>query len=306
MSFSLLATEEEESIRKKIWQSIQITPQQANEISQCEQKSEKWLEYRALRLTASNFGTAAGHNPYCSPEKLLKQRIWNIREPSNAAMEYGTKLEDPTRDLYIAFRKKQNPQKKNTFKVDNQNLVVLPHEPYLGYSPDGIVHDVENGKEVTFLLEIKVPFRKGFYGLIPLYYYDQIQGIMGIANYPYCDFVVSTPKYTRIQRFEYNEKYWKQILKPRLENWFMKRFLPRLAWKELKKIDYGEINPSIKISLNSSKSEPIVEDINKSTESRKRKECPFTLPTVSLSQNPLCSNNSTPNKKTCPFKLSTK
>lgn len=102
---------------------------------------------------------------------------------------------------------------------------------------------------LTWLNEYKCPARKRFYGRIPLYYYDQIQGILALAvTLVFVDFCVYTPKYTHVQRFRFNEKYWKEVLFPGIYRFYMEEYLPRKYLQYLGKLEYGEIEPVVKIT----------------------------------------------------------
>jgi len=99
-----------------------------------------------------------------------------------------------------------------------------------------------------WLLELKCPSTKLFYGRCKLYYYDQIQGIMGLKGFLASDFVVRIVKYTVVQRYMYNHMYWTTILKPKMLHWYMDTFVPRLVWKQMGKLEYGETEPILRIT----------------------------------------------------------
>ena len=112
---------------------------------------------------------------------------------------------------------------------------------YIGCSPDGLVE--ECGEEGC--LEIKCPSSKrDFYANdkryartgIPPQYFDQIQGLMHFAQRAWCDFVVyvvvpnSQRRRMWVRRYMYDRRYCSQVLFPKLNAWYMKRYVPlRLA-----------------------------------------------------------------------------
>jgi hypothetical protein len=100
---------------------------------------------------------------------------------------------------------------------------------------------------LEWLLELKCPFSKIFYGRIKLYYYDQIQGIMALRGYAASDFAVRIVKYTCIQRYLLNRSYWNGCLKPKMLHWYLSIFVPRLVWKQMGKLEYGETEPILRI-----------------------------------------------------------
>lgn len=217
--------------------SLEVTHEQYESIKNCPQRTTEWHDARRDRLTASRYGNALGHNPYSkgSPEDLVLSMLYPNFQ-SNFAMEYGTRNEPTALNRYVAhvrseYLKSNEPTKANGFWVEDTGLLVIESCPMFGVSPDGIVHD--NGK--LRLLEIKCPwkYRKsdGFYETIPHMYYDQIQGIMGLLRLNGmvlhgCDFVVWTPKRTRIEHFEFDKNYFDDFMLPRLKQWYMQKYAP--------------------------------------------------------------------------------
>lgn len=221
------------------YQEFAVTAEDVKRIEQAEQRSDAWKAARKWRLTGSNFGAAAGHNPYKSPEGLVVDMLWG-NFTGNAATEWGTQYEPVACAMYEARMRQQWPD----FVVQHKGLIVIPDTPFIGVSPDGLCRywDAAAGHYVTFLLEIKCPFRwkqdKFYDGHVPTYYYDQIQGIMGFLGLPFCDFVVWTPAGMEINRVQYDPAYFCDVLKPLLLAWYEKLFYPKLCgWRE------GRIKP---------------------------------------------------------------
>ena len=247
-----------------------------------------WLGHRKGRLTGSTFGAAAGHNKYKSPKGLLKDLLWRTFK-GNRATRWGTDHEPVACDAYMQFKKKQlAPQLRaalrkeyagifvdnivsmlldvyageDIFHVDFPGLMVVKDHPWVGTSPDGIVYELG----VKGLLEIKCPFRKTLYGKIPPYYFDQIQGIMGFQRLPWCDFAVWTPDELEVVRYPFDKEYFEGTLRPALETFYMKEYLPRLIKKERGLLKFGEINEVVEL------------DIDIGTKKRKRKPVQMKLP----------------------------
>jgi len=99
-----------------------------------DQRSPSWLLSRKLRLTASNFGAAAGLSPYCSPRGLLLQMLFQTFR-GNEATRYGTESESGACDAYIATMNRDG----DTVVHTESGLSVSSRFPFLGASPDGIV-----------------------------------------------------------------------------------------------------------------------------------------------------------------------
>lgn len=202
---------------------LQVTQEQVVAIRSFAQRSPEWLQARVGRLTASNFGAAAGFNPYQSPQGLCQELLWGTFE-GNPATRWGSALEDMARMEYIKYMydrhfmtaRRIGALRKNfdvpifQCKVWECGLTVFEDAPFLAGSPDGLVHtNLFDGKEIRVLLEIKCPgpdpklpyaeqpaYQESKYPDIPAgippYYYCQIQGLMAIYKLKYTDFVVKT------------------------------------------------------------------------------------------------------------------
>lgn len=77
----------------------------------------------------------------------------------------------------------------------------------------------------------------------PEYYYDQIQGVMAINGWPWCDTVVYTPLETEVIRFYANAEYWSKTLFPALRSFYFDEFLPRLQLRCQGKLPRGAVDP---------------------------------------------------------------
>ena len=204
-------------------QFLAVTPEQVVNIRAFKQKSPEWLQARVGRLTASNFGAAAGFSTYQSPNQLLQELLWGTFE-GNRATRWGQIMEDVARMDYIKYMYDQHfmtarrigELRKNhdvppfECKVWECGLTVWEEHPFLAGSPDGLVHTNNfDGKEVRLLLEIKCPgpesklpyaeqpaYQESKYPEIPAgippHYYCQLQGLMAIYKLKQADFVVKT------------------------------------------------------------------------------------------------------------------
>lgn len=200
--------------------------------------------FRAARLTASVFGTALGHNKYASEEDLIKDMLWGTVQP-NADMAYGSMMEDVACEV---FEKMLFLLSGGATKVEHAGLMLdaptlrcgtdpesgeAVYEGWAGTSPDGLVHVPCDTK--VQLLEIKCPSRNksNFYSdrnahqrfCIPWYYYDQIQGIMGLRKLSTSYFVVYLPDRTQILKYEFNAPYFKSLLNGLRDFWYT-RYIP--------------------------------------------------------------------------------
>ena len=250
-----------------------LKPDEALAMQALEQRSVAWLEARVNRITASNFGAAAGINPYCKPDDLLAQLLFRTFE-GNEATAYGTKQEPVACDQYctsIAQDPIYGSGALEPPKWRDSGLSICSRWPFLGASPDGIVtaqafsstvpvnyRSVVPGFDLMtrtfdpsrgiislpswtpptenpheYLLEIKCPFRKRLYGPIPIYYYAQIQGCMQILDLAYCHFYVWTPTKSSTDCFPRNQSFWDDFLLPRLTDFYFERYMPTVLLKSL-------------------------------------------------------------------------
>lgn len=162
------------------------------------QGSPAWFSARRGKMTASNFGAAAGVNPYVSRKKKAKEML----EP-----------EEPLVNIPACTWGNQN--ERNALKdymirtgnvVATKGFVLHPHYSWLGGSPDGLVG--ERG-----MIEIKCPYAKMVPHLrIPPWYYCQVNGLMEIFNRDWCDFVSWTPQEMKIYRVYRDPILWSYLL----------------------------------------------------------------------------------------------
>jgi hypothetical protein len=66
--------------------------QQRQRIEKMKQGTQDWMDARKYRLTASNFGAAAGHNRFRSPEELVQDMLYGEFK-GNDATRWGSEKE---------------------------------------------------------------------------------------------------------------------------------------------------------------------------------------------------------------------
>jgi putative phage-type endonuclease len=234
-----------------VLKSLEVTQEQADAIASIPQGTEAWLNARKNRITASNFGAAIGMNKYKSPRGLLKDLLWNTFR-GNAATRWGSEHEDVAREAYVHYiqsqiREGQGPY--TSIRVEETGLYVNPDRPWLGSSPDGVVHvSTRDGGSHKFLLEIKCPYRKRFYDPpVPDYYNCQIQGVMANMNLPYCDFVVWIPGGMQITRVNFDQDFWDHTLLPGLHAFYFDHYLLLAVAKHNGDLEEGEVEVELKL-----------------------------------------------------------
>ena len=247
---------EMEKKKQDFLEKLKIEQDMVIKVMNIPQGTPEWLQWRLCRMTASNYGAVAGHNPYKSPKQLLGDLLWNTFKGNNAT-KWGSEHESDAAKIYEKFISGYH-EKEGTMEFFYPGLIISQNQPWLAVSPDGLPALQKYNKTtdtnsllLRFLLEIKCPFSKKLYPHIPHYYFDQIQGIMGILNLPFCDFVVWTPEKSQVRRYNFDSSYWVQVLFPKLRKFFMDEYLPRLILKEEGQLLEGEIDPVMQINIDS-------------------------------------------------------
>lgn len=161
------------------------------------QRSKEWFEARKTRITASNVATLLLRNkttcekyvnlyglddtfsyddkpcnPYSNKHQFIIDKIKQTFTGSPATY-WGQKYEPIANDIY---------ERKFNRKVLEFGLLVHDNLDWLAASPDGITVD-------GVMLEIKCPYRRKITGIPNLYYYQQVQIQLEVANLETCDFL---------------------------------------------------------------------------------------------------------------------
>ena len=143
-------------------------------VKQPEQRTEAWYAMREERITASDFATALDVSPYQRDYTLLWKKVTRSRKfNTNSAILWGVKYEDVAIQIY---------EYRNKTTVREYGCIEHPNLPWLGASPDGITDD-------GVMVEIKCPSSRPITGVIPSYYWCQVQGQLEICELDRCDFL---------------------------------------------------------------------------------------------------------------------
>jgi len=127
---------------------LRVSPEQRDAIAKMEQGSPQWLHSRHGRLTASNFGAAAGHQGKAKQRDLLKQMVWpdtgGLTGFVRRMAQYGTDHEEIARQIYIGDRCRGNAlyDEPAKFRIFETGLLVSQTHGWLGASPDFVVEEV--------------------------------------------------------------------------------------------------------------------------------------------------------------------
>jgi putative phage-type endonuclease len=160
------------------------------------QRTQEWFEARKHRITASNVATLLlrdektckkyvelyglgdyfdfdnkSCNPYSNKQQFIIDKIKQTFTGSPATY-WGQKYEPIATQIY---------EKKFNTKVIEFGLLTHDTIPWIAASPDGITED-------GTMLEIKCPYRRKITGVPTLYYYQQVQIQLEVADLEKCDF----------------------------------------------------------------------------------------------------------------------
>ena len=102
-----------------------------------------WLEFRLYGIGGSDSSCVIGLNPWKSNRELWVEKVNKVYEEieDNDAMEYGREAEELIRGLFVL-------RNKNKFEMNYIPLTILNNNeyPFLMYSPDGLIYEIETGK----------------------------------------------------------------------------------------------------------------------------------------------------------------
>lgn len=234
-------------------------------LNSSQQGSQGWHEARYNRLTASKFGAAIGKSQFSTPEKTA-DHVAGIKyeEHDQAAIErmsHGTQMEPLARDWYC---KKYGVEAEEVgIAIPKWNVDIggsLDGMVYHWLSPEDQRRNSNNligerigpdgrlKRTLVGAIEIKCPKngvywplkkrvqdisngidRTGDYSHIYPNYYAQMQGCIKISNLPWCDFIVFCPDKNDVyvERVEFNEQYWTNILEPGINDFITHQLKPR-------------------------------------------------------------------------------
>jgi putative phage-type endonuclease len=167
------------------------------------QQSPEWFRERAKRLTASDFGSAAGvEGAYKTRPKLWKIKTQREVIKPNEFMYFGTEHEPVARYRYEVV---------SGNLVDDVSLVIHPDHDFLGASPDGLIPAVG-------LLEVKCRQRDP-HESISEQFMAQIQGQLACSQMDKCHLISWSPHGYRIWEILKSNDYWNWIFPLLTEFW---------------------------------------------------------------------------------------
>lgn len=252
---SSLITEED---RRAFLREMEVTDEEIRAADCIDQKSSfaDILKARGQRLSASNAGAAAGHNPHKSKLALCKDMLWP--KPFKAvATEYGNAMESTAYAIVqMTVKQTMHEYGYETIWFETTGTRIWKENPWLCASADGLVRlrrRVGGGgpESVDGVLELKAPWRKEFYETTPHYYYDQFHCQATFHGADFIVFGVYTPDATQVNYFHRDANYWDNDLFPKLRSFYMDVYLPRAIYKRrgLLKEDEVDLLPVIQVPV---------------------------------------------------------
>jgi len=224
---------------------VRCTSEQTDIIAKYPQRSKEWIESRKYCITASDFGTVNGENPYESVNVLLKKKVFSTFK-GNQYTEYGKQNEEHAKESFLEWYNFFEP----SAKFREVNLIKYHQTPWMAVSPDGLIDTMDNQVDVV---EFKCPARikdsnehpyQKYRFNTPSYYYAQIQGIAGYLHshgtkIRHIWFVVWQPKRTWITLHSFDKCYYDSMF-PKLKSFYFEKLLLLLTRKYNDEICFNE------------------------------------------------------------------
>lgn len=229
-------------MQMKILHSIHVSgPDHVRLICSHPQRSPEWFSARQHRITGSKAGAAANMNEYESQDQLLRELLWPTFV-GNRACTNGVLMEPFAAKSLLRLERR----KDSGVQLAIPGLIVSVEEPIIAYSADGVLIYSDGTRK---LVEIKTPVRRKPYSTVPLMYTCQIQLGMYILNLQSCLFVVycgaGTPGVddnTHVTEIPRDNNFIKNLLLPRLREFYFKRYLPLRVCFDLGGLRKGQVH----------------------------------------------------------------
>lgn len=144
------------------------------QIKKIEQRTDEWYAARKTMITASDWADALNQGKGGGKEDIiLKKCDKGPAFTGNVFTEWGVKYEPVATRMY---------EIRNHTPVYEFGVLRHPIYSFLGASPDGITPK-------GVMLEIKCPYKRKITGVVPSYYWTQVQGQLEVCDLEICDFL---------------------------------------------------------------------------------------------------------------------
>ena len=235
-------------------ESLTLTEEEYQKASACKQRTPEWYAYRYGRLSASNFGAAAGHNAYHADGhgKLLKTMLWprssrDRDDKARANMAYGTVMEK--HGIKIARLSVVSHYQSLGYEqvwIDDTGTMICREHPWLSVSSDGLIYAVGaqgSGLEpMRGTLEHKCRTSGAVYDAAPHHYNDQFQGAGALLKVDEIAFSSYGVVRTAVLYYRFDPAYW-AVLFGKLQGFYMTQFVWRAILKARGLIAPGCVDP---------------------------------------------------------------
>lgn len=186
----------------------------------------EWKNERKFRITGSRCYNLYTYSKHDWENKSIKY-FWPT-EFKTKATNHGNKFEAEAREAYM---------NECLLHVEECGLIICKNEPWLAYSPDGVVIkdskvyrlleikcplDLQNTERGTLLQKCKYLNQKEFSLKEKHQYYGQVQLGLTLLNLKQCDFVIysSESKTLEIITIDYNKEFATKLLSTLKKNYF--------------------------------------------------------------------------------------
>ena len=211
---------------------------------------QEWHDQRKGRLTASRFHQICTRSKSLQASSstdadcLVSTLLGYNKAPNTAALKHGQSMEPHAKANYLSVAKKNHRKLVSS----EAGLVIMPEKPFIAVSPDLLIECLCCGQG---LVEIKCPY--SIRGTTPSSsnlayleeiegkttlkknsdYYYQIQGQMAVTGRAYTDLVVFTTHGNFIERINFYELFWLDML-IKLEWFWVNCLCPEVLYKTIK------------------------------------------------------------------------
>lgn len=176
------------------WQTMTVDQKKAKithlkSVPQIEQRTTAWYEHYAHVLTASEFSTLFGSQK--ARRSLILSKAFPKKEERGSyrlacptqemnAMGWGIRFE-PIIKLIL--------EQKYKSKIYEAGRITHVNNGMLAASPDGILEEALDEKQIGRLIEIKCPYTRQIGGEIPYDYWVQMQIQMEVCDLDECEYL---------------------------------------------------------------------------------------------------------------------
>ena len=198
-------------------------------------QSSEWYIVRQHRISASKAKRCLLRDS-TSPTKAIAAVLQYGGNFQSKAMREGIEWEGKIIERYEYL---------SGNKVERSGFIVSLQHPFLGASPDGVIHNgagVIEVKKVTSkegesfeetLCRLQIYKKHGTLQVNQKHkYYMQMQQQMYCKGVHYCHFIISDGVWVHTDVVKFNKPFWDDVL-PRLENFYFSHVLPEIVYPRI-------------------------------------------------------------------------